>query len=106
MTRGSLLDLKGQSLFAPYRSWGRVTVRLNTANCSQISARDRSATLERSHHELSCPAISHWINRGSDLTLVNDSQRFLIARNIGEGQGRPSAILDGRFARFGLQMSF
>jgi len=61
---------------------------------------------ERSHHELSCPAISHWINRGSDLILVNASQRFLIARNIGEGQGRPSAILDGRFVQLGQKLNF
>jgi len=67
---------------------------------------DRSATLERSHHELSCPAISHWINRGSDLILVNDCQRFLIARNIGEGQGRPSAILDGHTVQLGAKLKF
>ena len=74
---------------------------VSTADQRERSKRDD----ERSQHELSCPAISHRINRGGDLILANDSQRLLLARNIGEGQGRPSAILDGRFMRLGAKLN-
>ena len=42
---------------------------------------------------------------GGDLILANDSQRLLLARNTGEGQG-PSAILDGRCMRLGAKVNF
>jgi hypothetical protein len=75
---------------------------LSAADQRERSKRDD----ERSQHELSCPAINHRINRGGDLILANDRQRLLLARNIGEGHGRPSAILDGRFLRLGAKLNF